>query len=63
MPVVENVEFNVDPVVILKAFIKKNLRFIIEMKVVVGQVFNVVLDSNLECFSYTRKVYFCCSRQ
>ena len=58
MPVVEEVEFNVDPVVVLEGLIKKQLRLVKEMKVIAGQVINVVFDSNLDCFSYTKKVYF-----
>ena len=57
MPVVEEVEFNIDPVVVLEGLIKKQLRLVKEMKVIAGQVINVVFDSNLDCFSYIKKVY------
>ena len=53
---IEMVEFHIDPVVILEGFIEKHFGLVKQLKVVVGQVLNVVFNSNLDCFSYTRKV-------
>ena len=57
VPVVEMVEFNIDPVVILEGFIEKHLGLVKEQKVVVGQVLDVVFNSKFERFSYKRTVY------
>ena len=56
VPVVEMVEFDIDPTVVVESFTKEYLRIVKEFKVVVGQVLHIVINTNFYGFSYRRKV-------
>ena len=57
VPVIKMVEFNINSVVILKCFIKKYLWFVEKVEVVATQMSDIELNSQLNCFTYSKKSF------